>query len=401
MRPLLRGAATLALTSALVVTATLTSTASSDNNADHLTNWAVAPQKAVTPQTDEQDAYNQAHGRPLPTPELLQPSLDSGLRPYRAKPKNSLHGDYQCGASDVLADLSKKWIKEFEKQYPKVHIAVNPPYAGSLGALELIKGNLDCVFVSRELKPSDIDGFHDAFGYDPLSVPVSGGSYRHYGFLDSVGVIVNKDNPLDKLSFDQLDAALSTTRNHGGKAATTWGDLGLTGDWADKPIHIVGLQPWNGFEEFFRQRVLNTDGKRGEWRPGAADGSTPADPAVHWEKTVFNIAKDVKDDPYAIGYTGLAYVDQAVKVLSLSEHTGSPAYAPTYENVASTAYPLSRVTYFNVNKRPGKQLDPVMEELMRFILSKRGQQVVAGQQVFLPLRSGQAAGSLRQIDTAP
>ncbi|WP_244217440.1 PstS family phosphate ABC transporter substrate-binding protein [Streptomyces carpinensis] len=380
---------------------TLTSLAVPDDSAKEQITWSIAPQKPVTPQTDEQDAYNKDHGRPLPTPEILQPTLDSALASYHPKPQGQLHGDYQCGASDVLADLSKKWIKEFEKKYPRVHIAVNPPYAGSLGALELIKGNLDCVFVSRELKPTDIQGFHDAFGYDPLSVPISGGSYRHFGFLDSVGFIVNKDNPINQLSFDQLDAALSTTRNRGGSAATTWGDLGATGAWADKPIHIVGLQPWNGFEEFVRQRVLNAGGKRGEWRPGAASDSTPADPAVHWEKTVFNIAKDVKNDPYAIGYTGMAYVDQAVKVLSLSEHTNGPAYAPTYDNVASAAYPLSRVTYFNVNKQPGKQLDPVMEELMRFILSKQGQAVVSKQQVFLPLRASQAAASTRTLDTAP
>ncbi|MFE4771296.1 PstS family phosphate ABC transporter substrate-binding protein [Streptomyces sp. NPDC056713] len=391
----------LAIAATLATAGTLTSVASSDNSAEHLTGWAIAPQKPVTPQTDQQDEYNQAHGRPLPTPELLQPTLDASLANYRAKPKNSLHGDYQCGASDVLADLSKKWIKEFEEHYPKVHIAVNPPYAGSLGALELIKGNLDCVFVSRELKPTDIQGFHDAFGYDPLSIPISGGSYRHYGFLDSIGFIVNKDNPIDKLSFAQLDAALSTTRNRGGAAAKTWGDLGATGEWADKPIHIVGIQPWNGFEEFVRQRVLNSDGKRGEWRPGVASGSTAADPNVHWEKTVFNIAKDVKEDPYAIGYTGMAYIDQPAKVLSLSRDANGPAYAPTYENVASAAYPLSRLTYLNVNKRPGKQLDPVIEELTRFILSKQGQQTVGRQQAFLPLRSEQATTSLKALDNAP
>ncbi|MFE6153741.1 PstS family phosphate ABC transporter substrate-binding protein [Streptomyces sp. NPDC057889] len=391
----------LAIAATLATAGTLTSVAGSDNSAEHLTGWAIAPQKPVTPQTDQQDEYNQAHGRPLPTPELLQPTLDASLANYRAKPKNSLHGDYQCGASDVLADLSKKWIKEFEEHYPKVHIAVNPPYAGSLGALELIKGNLDCVFVSRELKPTDIQGFHDAFGYDPLSIPISGGSYRHYGFLDSIGFIVNKDNPIDKLSFAQLDAALSTTRNRGGAAAKTWGDLGATGEWADKPIHIVGIQPWNGFEEFVRQRVLNSDGKRGEWRPGVASGSTAADPNVHWEKTVFNIAKDVKEDPYAIGYTGMAYIDQPVKVLSLSRDANGPAYAPTYENVASAAYPLSRLTYLNVNKRPGKQLDPVIEELTRFILSKQGQQTVGRQQAFLPLRSEQATTSLKALDNAP
>lgn len=213
--------------------------------------------------------------------------------------------------------------------------------------------------------------------------------------------MVNKKNPVDKLSLDQLDAVLSTTHNRGGAAATTWGDLGATGDWADKPVHIVGIQPWNGFEEFVRQRVLDHDGKRGEWRPGVADGTTPADPAVHWEKTVFNLSKAVSEDPYAIGYTGMAYVDSAVKVISLSDHAGGPAYAPTYENVASAVYPLSRVTYFNANKQPGKHLDPVMEELLRFVLSKEGQQVVSGQQTFLPLRSGQTRDSLDALDTAP
>ncbi|MEV7960125.1 substrate-binding domain-containing protein [Streptomyces sp. NPDC088141] len=386
---------------ALAAAGSVTSLAATDNDAENLTTWAVAPQKKVTPQTPEQDEYNKTHGRPLPAPELLQPTLDTGLGNYRTRPRNSLRGDYECAASDVLADLSQKWIKEFEKKYPKVHISVNPPYAGILGALELIKGKLDCVFVSRELRPTDIQGFHDAFGYDPLSIPMSGGSYRHFGFLDSVGFMVNKKNPVDKLSLDQLDAMLSTTRNRGGEAATTWGDLGATCDWADKPVHIVGLQPWNGFEEFVRQRVLDHDGERGEWRPGAADGTTPADPAVHWEKTVFNLSKAVSEDPYAIGYTGMAYVDSAVEVISLSDHAGDPAYAPTYENVASTAYPLSRVTYFNVNNKPGKQLDPVMEELIRFILSKQGQRVVSGQQVFLPLRSGQTRDSLDVLDAAP
>ena len=74
----------------------------------------------------------------------------------------------------------------------------------SLGAAELIKGNLDAVFVSRELRPDDITGFRARFGYDPLSVPISGGSYRHFGFLDAVGIIVHKDNPIDKISFERV-----------------------------------------------------------------------------------------------------------------------------------------------------------------------------------------------------
>jgi phosphate transport system substrate-binding protein len=360
----------------------------SNNTAPSLVNWAVPPLQTNTPQTPEQVEYGRQHGRAKPDPELLQPTLDPALhRFHRAHRKDQLHGNYKCGASDVLAELSKNWVTQFQKYYPGVQISIDRPYAGSLGAVELVNGNLDCVFVSRELRPSDVKSFHDGYGYNPTSVPISGGSYRQFGWLDSVVFAVNKTNPIEKLSFDQLDALLSTTRARGGQPITTWGQLGLTGEWADKPIHIVGIKPWNGYEEFLRQRVLSTAGTRGEWR------SADTDPNVHWEPTVFKIAQDVADDPYAIGYTGTAYLDAPVKVLSLSNHTGDPAWAPTYENVASASYPLSRLVYLNLNKRPDAPLNPVFAELTRFILSRQGQQVTLDQGVFLPLRGFQADAS--------
>jgi phosphate transport system substrate-binding protein len=377
-----------------------TASATTDATAGSLVAWSVPPAATLTPLTPAQNAYDQQYGRPLPTPELLQPTPDAGLADYRPQ-CGPLEGTFHAAASDVLADLSKRWIEAFRRYHPRVEITVNPPYAGSLGAVELINGNIDCVFVSRELRPTDISGFEAAFGYPPLSIPISGGSYRHFGFLDAIGFIVNEANPIDHLSFDQLDSILSTTRNRGGAPITTWGQLGLTGDWADKEIHIVGIQPWNGFEEFVRQRVLNYGGKRGEWRPGAASGSTPADPDVHWEPTVFKVAADVAADPYALGYTGLAYIDQPVRVLALSDHDGDPLYAPTYDNVAAALYPLSRVCYLNMNKKPGTPLNPVLDELTRFVLSRQGQAVVREQATFLPLRAFQATASTQELTSAP
>jgi len=86
----------------------------------------------------------------------------------------------------VLAKLVGLWIGAFNRRYPDVAIDLTPPFAGSLGAKELVDGKLDMAFVSRELKPDDITDFKAKFGYDPLSVPVSGGAYRHFGFLDAV-----------------------------------------------------------------------------------------------------------------------------------------------------------------------------------------------------------------------
>src|SRR5258708_29923233 len=109
------------------------------------------------------------------------------------------------------------------------------------------------VMVSRELKPTDVSGFAEKFGYPPFSAPISGGTYRHFGFLDAIAFFVHPDNPLKQLTFDQIDALYSTTHHRGGGAITTWGQLGLTGEWADKPVHLWGVKPWNGFEEFIRQ----------------------------------------------------------------------------------------------------------------------------------------------------
>src|SRR5262249_49619326 len=150
-------------------------------------------------------------------PEVLQPTLDPDLPEYR-RVAPPLSGSYKAAASDVLPGLVNKWIAEFRNYYPDVKIDLVPPYAGSLGAKELIQGDLDLAFVSRELKPDDISEFKTKFGYDPLSVPICGGSFRHFGFLDAVAFLVNKDNPIEKLSFDQLDGVLSSTHFRSGKA---------------------------------------------------------------------------------------------------------------------------------------------------------------------------------------
>src|SRR5579883_1086140 len=346
-----------------------------------MVDWLAPPAAPTQPQTDAEKAEGMKSGRAMPTPELLQPSLDPDIPAYTPSATAHLKGHFKAAASDVLAKLVGIWIQAFNQRYPDVVIDLTPPFAGSLGAKELVGGTLDMAFVSRELKPDDITGFRAKYGYDPLSVPVSGGTYRHYGFLDAVGFFVNRANPIDKMSYDQLDALFSTTDHRGGKPITTWGELGLTGDWADKPIHLYGVKPWNGFEEFVRQRVLSKGGKRGEWR---AD--------IRFSDTVFAIAGEVAADPYGIGYAGLAYVDSPVKMLPLAADAGD-YQAPSYENVARSSYPLARLTYVNVNRAPDKPLDPALAEFLRFICSREGQKVILDQAIFLPLREKQVESS--------
>ena len=268
---------------------------------------ADAAAAAPLPQTEVEKEAGKTQGRSLPRPELLQPTLDPEL-PHYVAVRRQARRHVQGRGLGRAAGIARRWIEGFEKLHPGVRIDLSPPYAGSLGAQELAAGKLDIAFVSRELRPNDIAAFRAKFGYAPLSVPICGGTYRHYGFLDAVGVFVNQANPLRGISFAQLDSVLSRTRHRGGPPIATWGELGLAGAWADKPIHIYGVKPWNGFEEFVRQRVLSTPGHRGEWRDG-----------ITFAETVFPIAADVAEDPYGIGYAGLAFVDAPVKLLPLQD----------------------------------------------------------------------------------
>lgn len=338
--------------------------------------WQLPVEPTHPPQTKAQDDYGMQHGRPLPPRELLQPALDPALPDFQPRHGAGLHGTLRLMGSDVLPGLVRAWVRGFTPRYPGVHVVFGPPFEGSDAAKALIAGNIDIAFVSRELKPSDVASFRAKYRYAPTSVPVSGGSWRQYGFLDAVAFIVNPANPVRQLSLGQLDSVFSSSHLRGDPAAVTWGQLGATGEWASRPVHVYAIKPWNGFEEFVRERVLDANGRRGEWRAG-----------IHLDPTVFPLARRVAADPDAIGYTGLAFVDSPVKVLAVGE--GANAVAPSYTDVALARYPLSRVVYANVNRRPGEALPPAVREFLRFILSRQGQQAVRQEGIFLPLREFQ------------
>ena len=354
---------------------------------DGFVEWVTPATPVARPRSDEEKALGIEQGRPPPAPEFLQPALDSALPAYRPHNERSLRGRLRAAASDILPGLVHAWITEFQAFFPDIEIDLSPPYAGSLGALELIEGNIDLAFVSRELKPTDIASFQEEFEYPPLSIPIVGGSYRHYGFLDALAVFVHESNPLKEISLKLLDATFSTTLHRGGAAVETWGDLGLTGDWATQPVSRYGVKPWNGFEEFFRQRVLNAGGRRGEWRTD-----------VNFDKLVFPTAGRVALDPNAIGYTGIAYLNAPVRILPIRVAGTGPVLAPSYDNVASAAYPLSRLIYLNFNRPPGEPVPAAIAEFVRFILSAQGQQLVLEHGVFLPLRAKQVVESLEYLD---
>lgn len=116
-----------------------------------------------------------------------------------------------------------------------------------------------------------------------------------------------------------------------------------------------------------------------------------------WDKTVFNMAKYVAEDPAGLAYTGFAYIDQPVKVIGTTNETSGDMIAPTYENIALGTWPLTRLIYFNTNTAPDADMDPVLRELQKFVISKQGQQILLDQGVFLPFRKYQQEISMAML----
>lgn len=319
------------------------------------------------------------HARP--SPETFHAALDPKLPAYQ--PRGQLSGSLSGVQSDTTPGLVTLWIEGFKKYYPHVEIKASIEGSGAAGPA-LTEGTSQFGLIAREMMSKEEIPFEQKFGYKPLEVAIAGGSYRTVAFTDALTFFVNRQNPLEKLSFAQIDAIYSTTRNLGGKEdITTWGQLGLKGEWADKPIHLVGVKEENGFEHFLRLRIL----AGGQWKDGIAV-----------RDTVFPLASMVAADPYAIGYAGFGYLTDGVKTLALAKTNNGPYYKGTFEEVASQKYPLSRVIYIYANRASGKPLNPILKEFIRYILSREGQQAVIQDGIFLPLPEAYAKQELKKIE---
>lgn len=290
--------------------------------------------------------------------------------------------------ADIMDEIVLGWAKIYRKQYPRLSVTEDLRASGA-GAPGLVSGKGDLAPVGREMFPAEVQSFVDKYGYKPLAIRVATGSAGSLGKTAASVILVDKDNPLNCLSLPQLDAIYSKTRKLGYKEVNTWGDLGAKGEWASRPIHLYGLKPVNGIEQYFKMVAM--DG--GEYKDGIqfvkGKGFTHA----------FTVAaEDMATHPGGLTYALLANVRPNVKVLSLSWKDGADCYQPTVDNVYSHKYPFSRYVYIYVNRAPGKPLAPKVKEFLKLVLSKEGQQVVADERVFIPLQPEVVQEELRKLE---
>lgn len=277
-------------------------------------------------------------------------TIDAALPDYAAA--SGVSGNISSVGSDTLANLMTLWAEEFGKLYPNVNIQIQA--AGSSTAPPaLTEGTANLGPMSRKMKDNEIDDFESAHGYKPTAIPVA---------IDALAVFVNKDNPVKGLSIAQVDAIMSSTRKCGHTSdITTWGEAGLTGGWANKPIQLYGRNSVSGTYGFFKDEALC----KGDFKNNVNEQPGSA-----------SVVQAVTTSNNGIGYSGIGYSTSGVKAVPLALKDGTAYIEANAENATSGAYPLSRFLYVYVNKKPNEPLAPLEKEFIKMVLSKTGQQVV-------------------------
>jgi len=296
--------------------------------------------------------------------------VDAALPVYQKAA--GISGNFTSVGSDTLNNLMTLWAEEYKRLYPNVNIQIQG--AGSSTAPPaLTEGASNFGPMSRVMNAKEIEGFEKKHGYKPFAVPVA---------IDALAVYVNKDNPIKGLSLEEVDAIMSVGRKCGGaKDLTKWGDVGMTGEWANRDFAMYSRNSVSGTYGYFKDVALC----KGDFKRNVAEQPGSA-----------SVVQSVATQLNAIGYSGIGYKTSGVRALPLSKKPGQPYVAADAVHALDGTYPLARVLYVYVNKKPNQPLAPLEQEFFKMVLSQQGQKVVV-KDGFVPMPAAMAAKAAESL----
>ncbi len=303
-----------------------------------------------------------------------QVQVDPNLPDY--KPTQGVSGSLKSIGSDTMNNMMTLWAEGFLAMYPNVQIEIEGK-GSSTAPPALIAGTSQFGPMSREMKSKEIDEFEKVNGYKPTPLATS---------IDMLAVYVHKDNPIAGMSLPQVDAIFSKNRK-GGFASdiTTWGDLGLEGEFAKAPISLYGRNAASGTYGYFKKVAMF----KGDFKSSVKEqpGSS-------------SVVQGVASDKFGIGYSGIGYKTADVNAVPLGAREGGKIISATPENAYTGEYPLARMLFMYVNHKPNSELDPLRREFIKYVFSKQGQEDVVKDGYF-PVPAAVAREALKSVNIEP
>lgn len=335
----------------------------------------------------------------------------SELPPY--VPGRQVHGTLRMWGSDYITfgNLATYWEAAFRKYQPGVTFDWHMDT--TLAAVPSLVFGVSDMGIGRKVTFSELELFERYTNHDPVEISIATGSYNVPGWNPGFGIVVNSANPIARITMGQLDGVFGAERSGGWigtswhpefargpeKNIRTWGQLGLTGAWADKPIHVYGLNLRYHQATEMSDWVLQGSDK---WNEQLRIYANYVSKSGSLER---GLDEDLSNDPYGIAYIAAPTVNLGtsaapfkLKMLDLAANDGGPYVAYTIETLHDRSYPLYDQIYAYVNATDSKHLDPKVLEFLRFIVSREGQAAVMRDGKYLPLTAPVAKAQLAKLN---
>lgn len=310
--------------------------------------------------------------------------VESAAAPLRGVGAHSMSGLMSC------------WIETFEPITGATQVVFEPgpPGQSAAGVTALAERRAEFGAMAREFFPTEEAALIKTLGRIPTPVKVALGSFDQPGKTHAIAIYVNDRNPLQHIDMAQLRDVLVT----GG--ARAWGDLGLTGPWAERAVHVYGMPNVRttgnppGIVNFLQRRI-----------EARLSDSIEQLSSTRQEHALEAIVRRIAEDPLAIGYSGFGFGRDGARALAVSEG-GNGIFVPgNADTVSAGAYPLTRFIYMVISPRVTPEQGAALGRFGRHILSPEGQACVRSDNAgFLPLPASmrqEAVSLMEQLAPAP
>ncbi|MBL8268298.1 PstS family phosphate ABC transporter substrate-binding protein [Steroidobacter sp.] len=331
----------------------------------------------------------------------------SGLPEYR--PEKQLTGWVRLHGNNYLIDgkLGEYWKAEFAKHQPGINLSFYLPTA-AVAFAALYYGQADVV-MGHHPGFYDLLAYQRVMGFDPVEITAVTGSYDVPGWESSTVIMVNDKNPIKGMTMAELDGVFGAERDGGwsgtnfrpdwargaDKNIRKWGALGLKGSLASQRINPYGFNLRYNTATDFADRVMQGGDKWNENFRGFAHIVKPDGKRYIQAE---QIADAVAGDRQAIAYTRFRGPREGVRQLPIAARAGEPYVEHTIENVQNRTYPLYNEAFFYTTVKPGTQMDPLVKEFLRFVVSRQGQAEVMRDGKYLPLTEAVVREQMQKLE---